>query len=90
MWTNKSWILHHDNVPAHTDLSILQYLAKNNIPLLQKPPNSPDLVSCNFFVPKLKQIIEGTHFKDVEATKRTVTIKLKAIPEESFPESINA
>jgi len=37
---------------------------------------------------KLKEIIKGTHFGDVEAIKRAVTMKLKAILEESFQESI--
>jgi len=39
---------------------------------------------------KLKEIIKGTHFGNVEAIKRAVTMKLKAIPEESFHESIYA
>jgi len=40
--------------------------------------------------PKLKEVIKGTHFGNVEATKRAVTMKLKVIPEESFQEPINA
>jgi len=40
--------------------------------------------------PKLKEVIKETHFGDIEAIKRAMTIKLKAIPEESFHGSINA
>jgi len=40
--------------------------------------------------PKLKEVIKGTHFGDIEATKRAMTMKPKVIPEESFLESINA
>ena len=42
------WVLHHDNAPAHTALSIREFLAKKNIPVLPHPPYSPDLAPCNF------------------------------------------
>jgi hypothetical protein len=32
MWTAGSWLLHHDNAPAHTALSIIQFLALHNPP----------------------------------------------------------
>jgi len=37
------WVLHHGNAPAHTALSIREFLAKKNIPVLPHPPYSPDL-----------------------------------------------
>jgi transposase len=43
MWTAPSWLLHHDNVPAHTGLSIRQLLTKHSIPIVPQPPYSPDL-----------------------------------------------
>jgi len=49
MWKNASWILHHDNAPAHNALSVKRYLAKNNIPVMEHPPYSPDLAPCDFF-----------------------------------------
>ena len=30
MWKNASWILHHDNAPAHNALSVKMYLAKKH------------------------------------------------------------
>jgi len=30
MWKNASWILHHDNAPAHNALSVKRYLAKKH------------------------------------------------------------
>ena len=42
------WVLHHDNAPAHTALSIREFLAKKNIPVLPHPPYSPDLAPCDF------------------------------------------
>ena len=37
------WVLQHDNAPAHTALSIQEFLAKKSIPVLPHPPYSPDL-----------------------------------------------
>jgi hypothetical protein len=45
-----SWILHHDNTPAHNALSIKTFLAKHKIPVLEHPPYSPDLDPCDFFI----------------------------------------
>jgi hypothetical protein len=44
MWKNGDWLLHHDNVPAHTSLFVRVFLTKNNmttvatIPTLTWPP----------------------------------------------------
>ena len=66
MWKNVSWILHHDNAPAHNALYVKRYLAKNNIPLMEHPPYSPDLVPCDFFLfPKIKSALKGTRFESV-------------------------
>ena len=85
LWETRSWLLHHDNVPAHNAVGIRELLAKNNIAVLEQPPNSPDLASCDFFLfLKLKEVIKETHFQDLEAIKTAVTRELRAIPEESF------
>ena len=31
LWETRSWLLHHDNAPAHNALGIRKFLAKNNI-----------------------------------------------------------
>ena len=88
---DKSRLLHHHNAPAHNALSIRQFLAEKNIAVLEKPPYSPDLAPCDFFLfPKLKGIIKGTRFEGVEAIKRAVTTELKGIPEESFQQCTEA
>jgi len=57
------WALHHDNAPAHTALSIREFLAKKNIAVLPHPPYSPDLAPCDFYLfPKLKSKLKGHHF----------------------------
>ena len=91
LWENRSWILHHDNAPAHNALSIREFLAKNNITLLDQPPYSPDLAPCDFFLfPKLKEVIKGTHFEDVDTVKKAVTKELRAISQESLQECMEA
>ena len=37
LWEARAWTLHHDNPPAHTDLSICQFLAERNIATLEHP-----------------------------------------------------
>ena len=66
-----NWVLHHDNVPAHTALSFREFLAKKNIPVLPQPPYSPDLASCYFYrFPKLKSKLRGHHFRTMETYKK--------------------
>ena len=40
-WGAHEWTLHHDNAPAHTALSIGQFLAERNIATLEHPPIFP-------------------------------------------------
>jgi hypothetical protein len=55
-----NWVLHHDNAPAHTTVSIREFLAKKNIPTLPHPPYNPDLASCCFYLfLKLKSKLKG-------------------------------
>jgi len=56
-------------------------LVKKGIPVVPKPPYSPDLSPCDFFLfPKLKFHLKGCHFGTLENIKKAVTDQLKAIP----------
>jgi hypothetical protein len=46
---NNSWILHHDNAPAHTALSVRELLASKQTTVLEHPPYLPDLATNDFF-----------------------------------------
>jgi len=37
LWETRSWLLHHDNAPAHNALGILEFLGKNYIAVLVQP-----------------------------------------------------
>ena len=72
LWESNTWLLHHDNAPAHTALSIRKFLVNKNITVLEQPPPpySPDLGPCDFFLfPKVKNITKGTHFSSSDAIK---------------------
>ena len=48
-FANNSWILHHDNAPAHTAPSVREFLATKQITVLEHPVYSPDLAPNDFF-----------------------------------------
>jgi len=78
-------MLHHDNAPCHTAISVIEFLAKKGIAVVPQPPYSPDLSPCDFFLfQKLKFHLKGCHFGTVENIEKAVTDQLKAIPVSDF------
>ena len=62
-FANNSWILHHDNAPAHTALSVRECLATKQITVLEHPAFSQNQVPNDFFsVPEDKRNIERKAF----------------------------
>ena len=49
LFASNSWILHHDNAPAHTALSVTEFLATKQITVLEHPAPSLDLAPSDFF-----------------------------------------
>ena len=85
LWSDKSWLLHHDNAPAHNRLSVRQLLVTKQGTALDHPTYSPDLAPCDFWLfPQLKIVIKGTHFSSSEEIKASVTKELKSIKEKEF------
>ncbi|UYV64507.1 hypothetical protein LAZ67_3001027 [Cordylochernes scorpioides] len=85
MWSSKNWIIHHDNAPPHTATSVLTYLAKHDIQILQQPPYSPDLAPNDFFLfPKLKMALKGRIFDTRESIIADSKKVLKNIPKDAF------
>ena len=86
-WENHSWLLHHDNAPAHTALNVRQFLASKQVICLEHPPYLPDLAPCDVWLfPKMKATLKGTHFASVEEIKTAVTRQLRDLKEEDFTE----
>jgi len=66
LWENQTWMLHHDNAPAHASLIIRSYLAKHQTSVVPHPPYSPDLAPADFFLfPKLQTTLKGRRFETI-------------------------
>jgi transposase len=88
LWENQTWMLHHDNAPAHASLLIRSYLAKHQTPVVPHPPYSPDLAPADFFLfPKLKTTLKGRRFQTIEEIQENATIELRAITSSAFQEA---
>ena len=71
LWSSVDYYLHHDNAPAHLALKVHNYLAKNRVFTLLQPPYSPDLAPSDFCpIPKLKMVMKGQCYDDVDAVLR--------------------
>jgi transposase len=73
-------VLQHDNAPANTALSIREFLAKKNIPVIPHPPYSPDF----YLFPKLKSKLKGHHFGTMDHIQKIVTAELNPLTENDF------
>jgi len=80
-----TWMLHHDNAPCHTAVSINEFLADKSIPVVRQPPYSLDLSPRDFFLfPRLKNHLKERHFSTLDNIQKSITDELKGIPAEAF------
>jgi transposase len=87
-WTNKTWMLHHDNAPPDASLLIREFLAKQETIVVPQPLYSPDLAPADFFLfPKLKSTLKGRRFRMVEEIKENSLQDLRAIPQNMFQDA---
>jgi histone-lysine N-methyltransferase SETMAR len=78
LWAEKNLILHYDNAPSHSALIVREFFAKNDMITMNHPSYSPCLAPYDFFLfRKVKTIIQGEHFGDVENIKREMMRRLK-------------
>ena len=72
-------------MPAQTMLSVQQFLTKNGMIPLHHPPYSSYLVRSNiFFFPRMKKVLIGKRFADVEEVKQQMAEALKDIKIDKF------
>jgi len=87
-WTNKTWMPHQDNAPAHASLLICEFLMKHETTVVPQPPYSPDLAPVDFFLfPKLKFSLKGRQFHMVEEREENSIWDLRAIPQNTFQDT---
>jgi len=78
-------MLYHFNAPAHTALSVREFLATKQITVLEHPAYSLDLAPSDFFLfSKIKEILKGRHLDDTDDIRSNTTAALKAIPQNQF------
>ena len=88
LWREQTWLLHHDNAPAHTALLTQQFLAANKIPVIPHPPYSPDLAPCDFFLfPKMKWKLKGRRFDTIEDIQAETQKVLDTLTEKNFQDA---
>jgi len=64
---------------------VREFLAAKQITVLEHPAYSPDLASIDFFLLlKIKEILKGRHFDDIDDIRSNTTVALKAIPQHQF------
>ena len=88
LWENQTWVLHHDNAPAHASLLVRSFLAKHHTSVGPHPPCSLDLAPADFFLfPKFKATLKGCRFQTIEEIQENVIRELRAITESAFQEA---
>ena len=84
LWSSGDYYLHHDNAKAHTAWKVRNYLAKNKVSVLPQPPYSADLAPCNFYLfPKLKIVMKGQCYDDVDAIQQKMMVSSDTSQEEA-------
>jgi hypothetical protein len=69
--------------PAHTSLTEREFLVSKQ--LLEDPPYSLDLAPNDILLfLKIKEILKGRHFDDIDDVKSNMMAALKAIPKNQF------
>ena len=80
-WTNKTWMLHHDNPPPDSSLLIREFLAKQETIVVPQPLLSR-FGPCGLFpVPKVEVHHTRSRFQTVEEIKENSLQDLRAIPQ---------
>ena len=89
LWRSGDWFLHHDNAPAHTALSVTQFLPSLGWTVVPHPPNSPDLAPCDFFLfLTIKKTLKGKRFATVEEVKTASQEALNQHQASAVPEML--
>ena len=79
------FVPHQLNVPPHKTKKVNESLMKKQISVIDRPPYSPDLSPCDYFLfPKLKTAMKGA-----STIQAAVTQVLKSIPKTKFKKSMD-
>ena len=83
---SKGWSgvhLLHDNASSHKCEVVKSYLASEKVKVLNHPPNSPDLSSCDFFLfPSLQKMLSGNKYTSRSSLGSVIYQRLQQIPKQ--------
>ena len=75
------WYFHQDNAPVHNSILLTDYLSKMVIKTVPRPPYSPNLAPCDFWLfPKLR----GSRYETIEEMKEAVTKVIDTLTQKDF------
>ena len=81
LWRRKTWLLLHDNAPAHRSVLVQEELARQQVTVLPDPPYSPDLAPCDFlYLSIMKALIRGRRFHSVDEIKTATREAVRDLP----------
>ena len=85
-WSGWSGVhLLHDNASSHKCKVVKSFLASENVKVLNYPPYSPDLSSCDFFLfPRLKKMLSGNKYTSRSSLGSAIYQCLQQIPKEDY------
>ena len=87
LFKSSQWHFHQDNAPVHNSILVEDYLTKMVIKTVPRPPDSPDLAPCNFWLfPKLRDC----RYETIEEKKEAVTKVIDTLTQEDFHRCIAA
>ena len=85
LFKSGQWHFHQDNAPVHNSILVKEYLTKMGIKTVRQPPNSPNLVPCDFCLfPKLKEKLKGCRYETIGEMKEAVRKVIDTPTEEDF------
>jgi hypothetical protein len=80
-WRNRTWMLHHDNAPAHTSLLMREFLAKHETTVVSRWP-----LQTLFLFSKVEIHSEGSLISDNRRARRKFTTGPTRYPAKHVPE----
>ena len=72
---------HQDSAPVHNSILVTDYLTKTGIKTTSRPPYSPDLAPCDFW---LFSKLRGCRYETIEEMKKAVTKVIDTLTQEDF------
>ena len=84
-------LLHHDNASVHTAAVTLDFVVANDFQLVIRPPYSPDLAPCDWFLfYYVKWQLKAKQFQNVEDARAFIEGVILDIPQSAWSCVINS